>query len=74
VGGGPAGLIAAWWIARCGISVRVVDKDPNPLLHGRADGMRARLVEMFGSMGSGMEETVLKESFPLLTSQSWVRK
>jgi phenol 2-monooxygenase len=51
----------------------VVDKDPNALLHGRADGMRARLVEMFDSMGYGLQESVLKESFPLLKSASWLR-
>nr|WNS47927.1 CapL [Capnodium sp. TTI-000886] len=73
IGGGPAGLIAAWWMARCGISVRIIDKDPNPLLHGRADGMRSRTVEMLDSMGSGMQETVTKESFPMLSSSSWMR-
>lgn len=72
MGGGPAGLISAWWLARCGIRVRVVDKDPQPLLHGRADGMRSRTVEILDSMGSGMQETVTRESFPMLLSSSWV--
>ncbi|KAF2773336.1 putative phenol 2-monooxygenase [Teratosphaeria nubilosa] len=73
VGGGPAGLIAAWWMARTGIRVRVIDKDPHPLLHGRADGMRSRTVEMLDSMGSGMQETVTRESFPMLLSSNWMR-
>lgn len=60
-------------MAKCGIRLRVIDKDPNELLHGRADGMRPRTVEILDSMGSRMMETITQESFPMLSSHNWVR-
>lgn len=59
-------------MAKTGIRVRIIDKDPNELLHGRADGMRPRTVEILDSMGGRMMETITQESFPMLSSHNWV--
>ncbi|PWY66416.1 phenol 2-monooxygenase [Aspergillus heteromorphus CBS 117.55] len=51
VGAGPAGLAVAYWMARCGINARVVDKRDTKILRGHADGLRSRTIELFDSMG-----------------------
>jgi hypothetical protein len=51
VGAGPAGLAAAWWLARCGIDARVVDKKGSKVYKGQADGLRSRTTEILDSMG-----------------------
>lgn len=38
VGAGPAGLMMATWLARCGINTRIVDKRGTKIFNGQADG------------------------------------
>lgn len=40
VGCGPAGLMMATWLARCGVDARVVDKRGTKIFNGQADGTR----------------------------------
>ncbi|OAA72922.1 Monooxygenase, FAD-binding protein [Akanthomyces lecanii RCEF 1005] len=58
IGAGPAGLMAAWWMARCGIAARIVDKRGVKVINGHADGLRPRTEELFDSMGSGLMEKI----------------
>ncbi|KAG2147740.1 FAD binding domain-containing protein [Suillus bovinus] len=47
VGAGPAGLVAALSLLQNGISVRIIDKDPNPRIGQRGPGIWPRSLELF---------------------------
>ncbi|KAH8807816.1 FAD binding domain protein [Xylogone sp. PMI_703] len=49
IGAGPAGLMAATWMARCGIKTRIVDKRGTKIFNGQADGLQCRTLEIFDS-------------------------
>ncbi|KAF2661904.1 hypothetical protein K491DRAFT_686881 [Lophiostoma macrostomum CBS 122681] len=51
VGAGPAGLMLATWMARCGINARIVDKRGTKIYAGQADGLQIRSLEIFDSFG-----------------------
>ncbi|KAF1976421.1 hypothetical protein BU23DRAFT_456011 [Bimuria novae-zelandiae CBS 107.79] len=51
VGAGPAGLMMATWMARCGINARIVDKRSTKIFSGQADGLQSRSLEIFDSFG-----------------------
>ncbi|KAF2125226.1 hypothetical protein P153DRAFT_349644 [Dothidotthia symphoricarpi CBS 119687] len=51
VGAGPAGLMMAAWMARCGINARIVDKRGTKIFSGQADGLQCRSLEIFDSFG-----------------------
>ncbi|KAJ9306197.1 hypothetical protein DTO217A2_4313 [Paecilomyces variotii] len=51
VGAGPAGLMAATWMSRCGIKTRIVDKRSTKIFTGQADGLQCRTLEIFDSFG-----------------------
>ncbi|KAF2794244.1 hypothetical protein K505DRAFT_374785 [Melanomma pulvis-pyrius CBS 109.77] len=51
IGAGPAGLMMAAWMARCGIDARVVDKRSTKIFSGQADGLQLRSLEIFDSFG-----------------------
>lgn len=40
VGAGPAGLMMATWLAKCGVKTRIVDKRGTKIFNGQADGER----------------------------------
>ncbi|KAF4415805.1 putative phenol 2-monooxygenase, partial [Fusarium austroafricanum] len=44
VGAGPAGLMMATWLAKCGIKTRII-------FNGQADGLQCRTLEIFDSFG-----------------------
>lgn len=64
-GGGSAGLTAAIWLARFGISFKILERRPGPLEIGQADGVQCRTVEIFENLGL---------SIPLLTEAYHVRE
>lgn len=72
IGAGPAGLMAAWWMARCGIAARIVDKRGVKVINGHADGLRPRTEELFDSMGSGLMEKVNEEGYIFENLKTWV--
>lgn len=43
--------MAAYWMARCGINARIIDKRETKIFVGHADGLRPRTLELFDSMG-----------------------
>lgn len=45
VGAGPAGLMMATWLAKCGVEARIVDKRGTKIFNGQADGMLMELFE-----------------------------
>lgn len=51
VGAGPAGMMMATWMARCGINARIVDKRGSKIYAGQADGLQCRSLEIFDSFG-----------------------
>ncbi|KAH8882508.1 phenol hydroxylase [Thozetella sp. PMI_491] len=53
IGAGPAGLMAAAWMAHCGVKARIVDKRNAKIFCGQADGLQCRSLEIFDSLGFG---------------------
>ncbi|KAI1642261.1 putative phenol 2-monooxygenase [Daldinia loculata] len=51
IGAGPAGLMAACWMAHCGVSTRIIDKRGTKIFCGQADGLQCRSLEIFDSLG-----------------------
>src|SRR5512144_1989999 len=50
-GAGPTGLILAYWLARLGVGVRIVDKAAEPGTTSRALGVQARTLELYRQAG-----------------------
>lgn len=70
VGCGPAGLtLAAQLAAFPGISTRIIDQKPGPLLVGQADGIACRTMEMFEAFG--FSERVLREAYWVNETSFW---
>ncbi|CZR66721.1 probable phenol 2-monooxygenase [Phialocephala subalpina] len=69
VGAGPAGLMAATWMARCGIKTRIIDKRGTKIFSGQADGLQCRTLEIFDSFG--FADRVWKESNHMLEICLW---
>lgn len=53
VGAGPAGLMMATWLAKCGVRARIVDKRGTKIFNGQADGLQCRTLEILDSLGFG---------------------
>ncbi|KAJ3495899.1 hypothetical protein NLG97_g3054 [Lecanicillium saksenae] len=53
IGAGPAGLMMAAWMAKCGINARIVDKRGTKIFNGQADGLQCRTLEIMESLGFG---------------------
>ncbi|EJD48151.1 hypothetical protein AURDEDRAFT_183516 [Auricularia subglabra TFB-10046 SS5] len=58
IGAGPAGVMCAMGLARAGVSVRIVDKRPEKVMAGQADGIQPRTIEVLQSYG--LAEPLLK--------------
>lgn len=63
IGAGPAGLMAAWWIARCGISARIIDKRGKKVINSHANRLRPRTEELFDSIGGGIQEKIQAKGY-----------
>ncbi|KAI1129609.1 FAD binding domain-containing protein [Nemania abortiva] len=69
LGGGSAGLCAGVWLARAGISYRILERRPGMLANGQADGVQVRTVEIFESFG--ISEELLKAAYHALEDTFW---
>ncbi|KAJ5826772.1 Monooxygenase FAD-binding [Penicillium robsamsonii] len=70
IGAGPSGLMAAYWMARYGVSARIIDKRDTKIFIGHADGLRARTLELFDSMG--IQHRVIQEGAISTAANIWV--
>ncbi|KAJ5588409.1 hypothetical protein N7537_011087 [Penicillium hordei] len=70
IGAGPSGLMAAYWMARCGVNARIIDNRDTKVFLGHADGLRARTLELFDSMG--FQHRVLQEGSVSTEANIWV--
>jgi phenol 2-monooxygenase len=68
-GSGSAGLCAAVWLARFGISYKILERRDGPLKVGQADGVQTRTVEIFDRFG--IAEDLLKEAYHVLEVAFW---
>jgi phenol 2-monooxygenase len=68
-GSGSAGICAATWLARYGLTCKIVDSRPGPLQLGHADGVQCRTVEIFESFG--IVEELLREGAHILEVTFW---
>ncbi|KAI7086473.1 phenol 2-monooxygenase [Hortaea werneckii] len=72
VGAGPAGLMVAYWMARCGIKARIIDKQKHKVYNGHADGLRSRTEEIFDSMGGDLQRRIEAEGYIFESFRTWV--
>ncbi|KAG4411042.1 hypothetical protein IFR04_015817 [Cadophora malorum] len=68
-GSGSAGLCAAVWLARHGMTCKILEKRPGPMKMGQADGVQCRTVEIFESLG--LSEDLLREAYHVLEVAFW---
>ncbi|KAG8672290.1 hypothetical protein FPOAC2_05668 [Fusarium poae] len=69
VGAGPAGLMAAAWMAHCGVNARIIDKRNTKIFCGQADGLQCRSLEIFDSLG--FADRVWKEANHMIEICMW---
>ncbi|TGO49992.1 hypothetical protein BCON_0194g00020 [Botryotinia convoluta] len=69
IGAGPAGFMAATWMARCGINARIIDKRGTKIFTSQADGLQCRTLEILDSFG--FADGVWKESNHMLEICLW---
>ncbi|USP74685.1 hypothetical protein yc1106_01959 [Curvularia clavata] len=69
IGAGPAGMMLATWMARCGINARIVDKRGTKIYAGQADGLQLRSLEIFDSFG--FADRAWKEANHLIEFCMW---
>ncbi|PYI08491.1 FAD binding domain protein [Aspergillus sclerotiicarbonarius CBS 121057] len=60
IGAGPAGLMAAVWLAQTGVKTLIIEKKLRRTLTGHADGLESRTFEILNSFGLG--ESIWMES------------
>jgi phenol 2-monooxygenase len=70
-GSGSAGLCTAAYLAKCGLSCRIIEARDGPLKLGQADGVQCRTVEVYESFG--LAEDVLRESYHVVEDVFWSR-
>lgn len=70
VGAGPAGLMAAAWASKYNVCARIIDKKPDRVQRGHADGLMCRTMEILDSFG--WAQIVAKESSHDILMRSWV--
>ncbi|ELU40529.1 FAD binding domain-containing protein [Rhizoctonia solani AG-1 IA] len=66
---GPAGLMCALALARAGVHTRIVDKLPERIKHGRADGLHVRTLEILQTYG--LAERIIPLGHRLYTSVTY---
>jgi phenol 2-monooxygenase len=68
-GSGSAGLCAATWLARTGISCKILERRSEPMQLGQADGVQCRTVEIFESFG--IAEDLLRAAYHIFEVAFW---
>ena len=70
IGAGPTGLVLALWLARRGVSVRIVDKTAEPGTTSRAVAVQARTLEFYRQLG--LADAVLERGRKAVAVNLWV--
>jgi 2-polyprenyl-6-methoxyphenol hydroxylase-like FAD-dependent oxidoreductase len=71
VGAGPTGLVLAHWLARLGVTVRIIDRSSGPSTTSRALGVQPRTLEFHRQVG--LADAVVRGSVPITGGSIWVR-
>lgn len=69
IGAGPSGLMAALWMARCGVKTRIIDARATKVFRGHADGMQTGTLDIFESFG--IVEDLYKNAAPAVEMTFW---
>ncbi|OQE31501.1 hypothetical protein PENSTE_c001G02711 [Penicillium steckii] len=69
VGAGPAGLLAATWMARTGVKTLIIEKRASQSRVGRADGLEGRTLEILDSFG--LASQIWKEANQTIEISIW---
>ncbi|TWF55089.1 FAD-dependent monooxygenase [Neorhizobium alkalisoli] len=70
VGAGPTGMVLALWLAKMGVSVRIISKASGPGTASRALAVHARTLEFYAQ--AGLAEAVVTEGFQVGGVNLWV--
>jgi 2-polyprenyl-6-methoxyphenol hydroxylase-like FAD-dependent oxidoreductase len=65
-GAGPTGLTLGVDLARRGVSLRIVDKAPQPFIGSRGKGLQPRSMEVFDDLGVADRIQALAAPYPLI--------
>ncbi|HUE65617.1 MAG TPA: FAD-dependent oxidoreductase [Rhizomicrobium sp.] len=71
VGAGPTGLVLALWLAKLGVSVRILDKTDKPGTTSRALAVHARTLELYHQLD--LAETVIQNGHKVPAVNLWVK-
>ncbi|KAH6667714.1 FAD binding domain-containing protein [Halenospora varia] len=69
VGAGPSGLMAALWMARCGVKARIIDASATKIFRGHADGMQTGTLDILDSFG--IVDELCKNAAPATEMTFW---
>lgn len=62
--------MAALWMAKCGIDVRIIDKRATKVFKGQADSLQPRTMEILDSFG--IADKIYKRAAHLVETRFWV--
>lgn len=62
--------MAATWLAKCGVRVRIIDRRATKVFKGQADSLQVRTMEIFDSFG--MAHNIDRDGAHLLETRFWV--
>src|SRR5579872_1399587 len=71
VGAGPTGLVLALWLARLGVSVRIIDKTAEPGTTSRALAVQARTLELYRQLD--LADAVVEHGHKVPAVNLWVK-
>jgi 2-polyprenyl-6-methoxyphenol hydroxylase-like FAD-dependent oxidoreductase len=69
-GAGPTGLVLAFWLARLGVRVRIIDKTAEPGTTSRAVAVQARTLEFYRQVG--LADAVVGAGVTVAAANLWV--
>src|SRR5580693_5317623 len=70
-GAGPTGLVLALWLAKLGVSVRIIDKTEAPGTTSRALAVQARTLELYRQLD--LADAVVSRGHKVPAVNLWVR-
>ena len=71
IGAGPTGLVLALWLAKFGVTVRIIDKTAEPGTTSRALAVQARTLELYRQLD--LAEAVVERGHKVPAVNLWVR-